>query len=205
MSNAMQLKARLKEEAKKRNLAAPLLMQNFMLERVLERVSLSKYQSNFILKGGFLIAAITGLESRSTMDIDATLKGFPLNEDSVKTMFNEIFSIDPGDGIKFVLQRVEEIREQDDYQGYRLHLSGHYPPIAIPLKLDLTTGDKITPSEIKFNYRLLLEDRSISIMAYNLETVLAEKLESIIYRGDQNERPYSKTLDGISSKERLCQ
>ena len=175
--------------AKEKNISAQLVMQNFMLERMLERISVSKYQSNFILKGGFLIAAMVGLDTRATMDMDATIKGLPVNEKTVRDMFEEICQIQLNDDVTFSFQSIGKIREGDEYMGYRVHLTANYLPMAVPLKLDITTGDKITPREVKYSFKLLLEDRSISVLAYNLETVLAEKLETVISRGDQNTRP----------------
>ncbi|WP_279124480.1 nucleotidyl transferase AbiEii/AbiGii toxin family protein [Holdemania filiformis] len=189
MKNAMQLKATIKNMAKEKNISAQLVMQNFMLERMLERISVSKYQSNFILKGGFLIAAMVGLDTRATMDMDATIKGLPVNEKTVRDMFEEICQIQLNDDVTLSFQSIGKIREGDEYMGYRVHLTANYPPMAVPLKLDITTGDKITPREVKYSFKLLLEDRSISVLAYNLETVLAEKLETVISRGDQNTRP----------------
>lgn len=189
MKNAMQLKAILKNMAKQKNISAQLVLQNYMLERLLERVSLSRYRDNFILKGGFLIAAMVGLDTRATMDMDATIKGYPVNEETIRTMFEEICSIQIDDDVTFSFRHIGEIREGDEYTGYRVALTADYPPMAVPLKLDITTGDKITPKEIEYSFKLLLEDRSISILAYNLETILAEKLETVISRSDQNTRP----------------
>lgn len=185
----MQLKAIIKNLAKEKNISAQLVMQNFMLERLLERISISKYQSNFILKGGFLIAAMVGLDTRATMDMDVTIKNLPVNEETVRDMFEDICRIELNDDVTFSFRSIGEIREGDEYTGYRVHLTANYPPMAVPLKLDITTGDKITPREVKYSFKLLLEDRSISVLAYNLETVLAEKLETVISRGDQNTRP----------------
>lgn len=189
MKNAMQLKALLKNMAKQKNISAQLVLQNYMLERLLERVSISHYHDNFILKGGFLIAAMVGLDTRATMDMDATIKGYPVNEETIRTMFEEICSIQIDDDVTFSFRNIGEIREGDKYTGYRVALTADYPPMAVPLKLDITTGDKITPKEIEYSFKLLLEDRSISILAYNLETILAEKLETVISRSDQNTRP----------------
>lgn len=189
MKNAMQLKAIIKNLAKEKHISAQLVMQNFMLERLLERISVSKYQQNFILKGGFLIAAMVGLDTRATMDMDATIKGLPVNEQTIQEMFGEICKIELDDDVSFSFRSIGEIRESDEYTGYRVSLSANYPPMAVPLKLDITTGDRITPKEIEYRFKLLLEDRSISVLAYNLETIMAEKLETVISRGDQNTRP----------------
>ena len=185
----MQLKALIKKIAKEKHISAQLVMQNFMLERLLERISVSRYQQNFILKGGFLIAAMVGLDTRATMDMDATIKGLLVNELTIREMFDEICKIELNDDVIFNFRSIGEIREGDEYTGYRVSLSANYPPMAVPLKLDLTTGDKITPKEIEYHFNLLLEKRSISILAYNLETIMAEKLETVISRGDQNTRP----------------
>ena len=189
MKNAMQLKALIKNMAREKNIAAQLVLQNYMLERFLERVSLSDYADKYIIKGGFLISSMVGLSSRATMDMDATIKGYPVNEYSVRKMVEDIISIHVDDDISFELKSVGEIREGDEYSGYRVALSANYPPMAVPLKLDITTGDKITPREVKYEYRLMMEERTIQVLAYNLETILAEKLETIISRADQNTRP----------------
>jgi len=189
MKNAMQLKAVVKNIAKEKKISATLVLQNYMLERFLERVSVSDYKDKFIIKGGFLIAAMVGLDSRATMDMDATIKRYPVNEETVRTMVEEILRIDLEDDISFTFKTIGEIREGDEYPGYRVSLTADYPPMAVPLKLDITTGDKITPHEIEFEYRLMLENRSINVLAYNLATILAEKLETVISRGDQNTRP----------------
>ncbi len=164
-------------------------MQNYMLERLLERISVSNYNENFILKGGFLIAAMVGLDSRATMDMDATLKGMAVDEQSIMDMFEALCNIDLNDNVQSSFCYINEIRETDEYTGYRVALLANYPPMSVPLKLDITTGDKITPREIKFKYHLLIEDREIAIFAYNLETVLAEKIETVISRGDLSTRP----------------
>lgn len=189
MKNPMQLKAIVKNIAKEKNISAALVLQNYMLERFLERVSLSRYRENYIIKGGFLIASMVGLNSRATMDMDATIKGYPVDENTIQKMIEEIISIPVDDSILFRLKSIKEIREGDEYTGYRVALSADYEKMAVPLKLDITTGDKITPSEIEFSYKLMMEERSISVLAYNLSTILAEKLETIISRGDQNTRP----------------
>ena len=189
MTNAMQLKALIKNLAKEKCISAQLVLQNYMLERFLERISLSSYRDNCIIKGGFLIASMVGLDTRATMDMDATIKGYPVKEDSIRKMIEEILGISIEDGITFRLQSIHEIREDDEYSGYRASLIEEYGRMAVPLKLDITSGDKITPREIEYSYKLMWENRSISILAYNLSTILAEKLETILSRADQNTRP----------------
>lgn len=189
MKNAIQLKAIIKNIAKNKNISAALVLQNYMLERFLERVSLSRYHDNYIIKGGFLIASMVGLDSRATMDMDATIKGYPVNEEAIRKMVEDIIAVHVEDAIHFCLKSVREIREGDEYTGYRVALTADYEKMAVPLKLDITTGDKITPREIEYSYKLMMEDRSIRVLAYNLSTILAEKLETVVSRGDQNTRP----------------
>ena len=185
----MQLKSAISKIAKEKHIPVQLVMQNYMLERLLERISRSKYQGNFILKGGLLIASMVGLHSRATMDMDATIRNHPVNENSIKTMFEEIVSIPIDDDISFSFQGVGEIRKNDAYGGYRISLTANFPPMRVPLKLDITTGDKITPKAIEYSYPMMFSDGTLEIFAYNLETILAEKLETVISRGDQNTRP----------------
>ena len=189
MKNAMQLKAAISKMAKEKHIPSQLVMQNYMLERLLERIAHSKYQSNFILKGGLLIASMVGLHSRATMDMDATIRNHPVNENSIKTMFEEIVSIPIDDNITFSFQEVGEIRKNDAYGGYRISLTANFLPMKVPLKLDITTGDKITPKAVEYKYPMMFNDGTLEIFAYNLETILAEKLETVIFRGDQNTRP----------------
>jgi len=189
LKNSMQLKAIVKNMAKSKNIPAQIALQNYMLERLLERISLSRYQSNFILKGGFLVASMVGLDTRATMDMDATIKGLKVNAESISNMLNEICAVEMNDEVIFSLRRIEEMRESADYRGFRVALEAMYPPIKVPLKVDITTGDIITPKEIDYEFRLLFGSRSIRILAYNLETLMAEKLETTIARGNQNTRP----------------
>ncbi len=189
MKNATQLKAFIKNIAKDKGISAQIIIQNYMLERLLERISLSKYQSNFILKGGFLIASMVGLDTRATMDLDATVRGLPVSQDTLLQVFTQICAVQVDDDITFKVKRANAIREKDDYHGVRVALEAIYPPMAVPLKIDITTGDKITPREIVYEFDLLFEPRKINVLAYNLETILAEKIETIISRGDQSTRP----------------
>ena len=185
----MQLKAFIKKKAAEKNISAQLVMQNYMLERLLERISLSKYKRNFILKGGFLISAIVGLDTRATMDLDTTIKGLTLTHESILEIFKEICGMEMTDDVKFELVDISNIREGDDYPGLRVALKANYPPISVPLTVDVTTGDAITPREIEYTFSLLFDDRTISILAYYLETVLAEKIETVLSRSIANTRP----------------
>jgi len=187
--NPMQLKAMIKKKAAEKNISAQLVMQNYMLERLLERISLSRYSHNFILKGGYLISAIVGLDTRTTMDLDTTIKGFTLTHESIRSIFDEICSVEVADDVQFDMMNISDIREGDDYPGIRVSLKANYPPISVPLTVDVTTGDVITPREIEYGVSLLFDDRTINILAYNLETVLAEKIETVLSRGIANTRP----------------
>lgn len=185
----MQLKAFIKKKAAEKHISAQLVMQNYMLERLLERISLSKYKNNFILKGGFLISAIVGLDTRTTMDLDTTIKGFTLTHEAIHSIFQEICAIEIEDDVQFEIAGVSDIREGDDYPGIRVALKANYPPISVPLTVDVTTGDMITPREVEYTFSLLFDNRSISILAYNLETVLVEKIETVLSRNIANTRP----------------
>lgn len=188
MINIMQLKAKIKNISKEKNISAQLVLQNYMMERFIERISLSDFQDQMIIKGGLLISSIVGLDSRATMDIDMTLKGKPVNEAFILDYINEISRININDEVKFDVVSITEIREMDDYFGFRVSLIAGIGTMKIPLKIDIITGDKIIPSEISYEYPLMFENRSIKIKAYNLETILSEKIETIISRGNQNTR-----------------
>ena len=184
--NPMQLKAFIKNKAAEKHISAQLVMQNYMLERLLERISLSPYKNNFILKGGFLISAIVGLDTRATMDLDTTIKGFTLTHEAIRKIFTEICAVQIADDVQFEVVGISDIRETDDYPGIRVALKANYPPISVPLTVDVTTGDMITPREVEYTFSLLFDNRTISILAYNLETVLAEKLETVLSRNIAN-------------------
>lgn len=182
--NAMSLKAKINNISKEKKVAPQSVLQTYMLERFLERISVSPYKDNFILKGGMLISAILGISSRSTMDMDATVKGFALTEENAIHILNEICNITLEDNITFTLKKIELIREHDDYNGYRACFEAKFQnSMPVNLKIDITTGDKITYKEIEYTYNLLLEDKTIPVWSYNLETILAEKFEAIIKRG----------------------
>ena len=185
---SMQMKSLIRNLAKEKNVNAQILLRNYMLERLLERISKSPYKENFILKGGMLVASMVGVDSRSTIDLDVTLRNFPLKEDKLIKAFEEILNVDVKDNMKIELLSISEIREEADYHGLRLALIGKIDESKIPLKVDITTGDKITPHAVKYSIKLLSENRNIEVFAYNLETVLAEKIESIISRATENTR-----------------
>lgn len=154
----------------------------------MERVSVSDYKHSFILKGGMLIAAMVGIDTRTTMDMDATIKGQTLSEPEVTAIIEDILNIPIDDGVAFKFRGIEEIREKADYPGYRVSIAAVFDKTRQTLKVDITTGDFVTPREIEYRFKLMFEDRTISIMAYNLETILAEKFETAITRGVTNTR-----------------
>lgn len=159
-----------------------------MMERFLERISLSEYRDKFILKGGMLVATMVGLDARSTMDLDATVKGANVNVEEIENLISAIVSVPIDDGVKFQLKSISEIMDEAEYPGIRVSMTTTFDGVVTPLKIDISTGDAITPREVRYSFKLMLEDRSIDIWAYNLETVLAEKLETIITRTTINTR-----------------
>ena len=164
------------------------LFRNYFMERFLERISLSKYNNNFVLKGGMLVASMLGLDSRATMDIDTSVFSIPLTVESAKNLIEEIAKIDIDDNVSFEVTDAEEIMEEHDYHGVRIKLIANFGTFKQPIKIDISTGDVITPSAVEYNYKLMLEDRSMPLLSYNLETLLAEKLETIIARSTANTR-----------------
>ena len=185
---ARQLKDLVRNLSKKKSADAQILMRNYMMERFLERISLSEYKNQFILKGGMLVAAMVGLDARATMDLDATIKGTNVSVEDVEMIISQIISIPLDDGVSFRIKRISEIMEEADYPGVRVSMETKFDGVITPLKIDISTGDIITPREIKYNFNLMLENRTIEVWAYNLETVLAEKLETVISRNVTNTR-----------------
>ena len=155
----------------------------FMFERLLERLAASPYQKNFILKGGLLISSMVGLEGRTTMDMDTTVRGIQMEEDEIVAALKTILAVDVGDGIRFEYRSIEPIREIDAYNNFRAHIDVLYGKINTPMKIDITTGDKITPAAVQYEFSCFDPEKKIPIMAYTLETILAEKYETIIRRG----------------------
>jgi predicted nucleotidyltransferase component of viral defense system len=188
MKKAMQLKTQIKGLAQTNHIPAQAVLQNFMLERLLERISISKYKDMFILKGGMLIASMVGIDHRTTMDMDATLRGYPLSQESIQVAFTDICAIHLDDDVTFTLNHVVPIRDDDEYGGYRASIHAKYEAINTPLKIDVTTGDIITPGAIRYTFQSNFEDRLFTIWAYNSETILAEKVETILRRSVLNTR-----------------
>ena len=188
IKTARQLKDLIRNLSKDKSADAQILMRNYMMERFLERISLSEYRDKFILKGGMLVAAMVGLDARSTMDIDATVKGATVGIEEVENMIASIISVLVDDGVEFRLKRISEIMDEAEYPGIRVSMETEFDGVITPLKIDISTGDAITPREVRYSFKLMLEDRSIEIWAYNLETVLAEKLETVVSRATANTR-----------------
>ena len=188
IKTAWQLKDRIRNLAKSKSADAQVLMRNYMMERFLERISVSEYRDKFILKGGMLVAAMIGLESRATMDIDGTIKGINVNVEDVEKMIATIASVPMDDGVEFQVKRISEIMDEAEYPGIRVSMETRFDGVRTPLKIDISTGDAITPREVRYRFKLMLEERSIDIWAYNLETVLAEKLETVVSRSITNTR-----------------
>lgn len=186
MNSSTQLKAFIRNMSKDKKINAQILLRNYMLERLLERISVSKYRDEFILKGGMLVAAMVGIDTRSTMDMDATIKGQAVNKDNIENILNEIVALDIGDNVKMSLRGIEEIRDEAEYPGLRASIQTEFDGITNMLKLDMTTGDMIVPKEITYEFKLMFEDRILKVKAYNIETVLAEKIETIIIRSTAN-------------------
>lgn len=188
ITTARQLKDLIRSLSKKKSADAQILMRNYMIERFLERISLSDYKDRFILKGGMLVAAMVGLDARSTMDLDATVKGANVSVEDVENIISSILSVPMEDGVEFQVKRLLEIMEEAEYPGVRVSMETTFDGVRTPLKIDISTGDVITPREVRYSFKLMLEDRSIEVWAYNLETVLAEKLETVISRNVTNTR-----------------
>lgn len=183
-----QLKAMVRNLSKGDSMQAQILIRNYIMERFLERLSLSPYQGNFILKGGILVSAMVGIDTRSTMDIDATIKNLPLSAQTAESILAEIISVPIDDGVLFKIESISEIMDEAEYSGIRASMMAFIDTMRTPLKLNISTGDRITPREIEYQFKLMFEDRSITVLAYNLETVLAEKMETVLSRGTANTR-----------------
>ncbi len=182
MKTSEQLKGTIRSMAEKQNLRAQEVLQMYLFERFLERLAASRFKENFILKGGLLISSMIGITERTTMDMDTTVRGIQMEEDEIVSVLKEIIAIDVADGILFQYNSIEPIRDDDAYNNFRVHLQAKYGKINSPMKIDVTTGDSITPAAVQYNFPMLFEEKSIPVMAYTLETVLAEKYETIIRR-----------------------
>ncbi len=190
MNNAMSLKARIRNIAQQKNIPAQVILQNYMFERLLVRLSASEYKEKFVLKGGMLVAAIVGLDNRATMDMDTTLKNLPLTPDAIRGALEQVCAVPFEDGVSFEIGRISPIREDDIYGGYRVMLNAVFDTLITLLNIDVSTGDAITPNAVQYSFSEIFdEDSSYDLWAYNIETVLAEKIETILRRGVFNTRP----------------
>ena len=190
MSKAMSLKAKVRNIAKKKNIPAQVILQNYMFERLLVRLSVSEYKEKFVLKGGMLVAAIVGLDNRATMDLDTTLKNLPLTPDAIRSALEQVCAISLDDGVVFEIGTISPIREDDIYGGYRVMLNARFDTLLTPMSIDVSTGDAITPHAVQYNFSEIFDDeKSYELWAYNIETVMAEKVETILRRGVFNTRP----------------
>jgi len=182
MKTPEQLKGALRNMADSKGIRSDVLLQIFLFERIIERLSKSKYVNQFVLKGGLLISSIIGVEKRTTIDMDTTVRGLPINEEYLMTVLNEILIIQVDDGILFSLQSMKPIREKDVYENFCATIIADYGKIHATLKIDITTGDAITPAEILYDYPFMFDDMTVKVMAYPLETIIAEKLETVLSR-----------------------
>ena len=188
MRTPEQLKGYLRNLAKEKKISAQELLQVFMFERLIERLSMSEYRDNFVLKGGLLVASLIGIDERTTMDMDTTIVGYPVTEESMEALIKDILAVKLDDDIQFKYIGLTPIRKNDDYSNYTITLEAKYEGILVPLKIDVTTGDVITPSKIAYDYYLSFEDKTVLIYSYPLETIFAEKLETILSRNVTNTR-----------------
>ncbi len=190
MSKAMSLKAKIRNIAKQKHIPAQVILQNYMFERLLVRLSASEYKENFVLKGGMLVAAIVGLDNRATMDMDTTLNSLPLTPKAIRSALEDVCGIAFDDGIVFEIGAISPIREDDVYGGYRVMLNAKFDTLLTPLSIDVSTGDAITPHAVQYNFSEIFDDeRTYELWAYNIETVMAEKVETILRRSVFNTRP----------------
>lgn len=188
-SKAMSLKARIRNLAKAKDITAQVILQNYMFECFLARLSISDYSDRFVLKGGMLISAIVGLDTRTTMDLDATLRRLQLTEENVRNALHSICAVHLSDDVQFEIGKIEAIRPDDQYGGYRAAIIARYDTLETPLSIDISTGDVITPSPIRYTFRGMFDEKKeIELWAYNIETVMAEKAETILRRGVFNTR-----------------
>ena len=188
IKNRDSLKAKASNLSKKTNIPNKYLIQNFMFEALLKRISKSKYKNKFVIKGGLLLSSVFGVNLRSTMDLDTTIKGLPLNKSTITKVITEIINIDLKDNITFEIENIKDIREEDLYSGYNVNLKADFDGLKTNLMIDITTGDIITYKEVEFKYNTLFDNDTINIMTYNYETIIAEKFESIISRNIDNTR-----------------
>ena len=182
MIGSESLKGRIRNIANSKNLRPQEILEMFFFERFLDRLSKTEYKFNFVIKGGLLISSMIGIDNRTTMDMDTTIKGMPLQEEVIRNIVSDIINIKVDDGIEFEITDISHIREEDEYENFRVHLIANFGGIKNDMKIDITTGDAITPKEIEYLYPCMFQEESLRVLAYPLETILAEKYESVIKR-----------------------
>ena len=188
IKSRMQLNALIRNKAAGDGDKAQILLRIYMMERLLERISVSRYRDNFILKGGMLVSSLVGVDMRTTMDIDTTVRALPLTQEKAKAFLEEIMAIDLEDNVSFRITKIEDIMEGHEYEGFRFHIEGVLEKLRQTIKIDISTGDAIIPAAVKYELPLILENRKIGLWAYNMETLLAEKLETVMTRAEANTR-----------------
>ena len=188
IKSRMQLNALIRNKAAGDGDKAQILLRIYMMERLLERISVSGYRDNFILKGGMLVSSLVGVDMRTTMDIDTTIRALPLTQEKAKAFLEEIMAIDLEDNVSFRITKIEDIMEGHEYEGIRFHIEGVLEKLRQTIKIDISTGDAITPAAVEYELPLILENRKIGLWAYNMETLLAEKLETVMTRAEANTR-----------------
>lgn len=188
IKNSKSLMDKARNIANKNNITVNEVLQNYMFERILERLSISKYKYNFILKGGLLLSAVMGIDSRTTMDMDTCLKGIDITDEKLYKILEEIIAIDVNDNVTFIIKNSNPIKEEDDYGGLKYNIVAIFDGIRVNLSIDIATGDIITPKEIEYDYKMLFEDRTLKVMTYPIETIIAEKFQTIIEKGVLNSR-----------------
>ena len=188
IKNAKSLMDKSRNLAASCNITANEVLQNYMFERILERLSVSKYKNNFILKGGLLLSSIMGIDTRTTMDMDTCIKGIDLTDEQLYEVLQEILNVDVGDNVSFEIKNSKPIREEDTYGGLRYNIVAKFDNIKVDLSIDIATGDLITPREIEYDYKMMFEDRTLKIMTYNIDSIIAEKFQTVIARGILNSR-----------------
>jgi len=188
IKSRMQLNALIRNKAAGDGDKAQILLRIYMMERLLERISVSGYRDNFILKGGMLVSSLVGVDMRTTMDIDTTVRALPLTQEKAKAFLEEIMAIDLEDNVSFRITKIEDIMEGHEYEGIRFHIEGVLEKLRQTIKIDISTGDAITPAAMEYELPLILENRKIGLWAYNMETLLAEKLETVMTRAEANTR-----------------
>ena len=188
IKSRMQLNALIRNKAAGDGDKAQILLRIYMMERLLERISVSRYRDNFILKGGMLVSSLVGVDMRTTMDIDTTIRALPLTQEKAKAFLEKIMAIDLEDNVSFRITKIEDIMEGHEYEGFRFHIEGVLEKLRQTIKLDISTGDAIIPAAVKYELPLILENRKIGLWAYNMETLLAEKLETVMTRAEANTR-----------------